>query len=109
MHELLGGDVFVGEFLGMYEMRGGLLLLHRGVELRGDAPRVRLPRMHNWYRSGGYILVVHGPCGDAIQQPDVLGDRDYLRRSWYFTIIYLSIRSNYELQLGRLDERRSTP
>ena len=98
-------NLFLDRIGTLHHLRLGLLLYHRVIELRGNASRFRLPRMHDGQLGGRYLLVIHGPCGDAIQQPDVLGNRDYLQRSRHLTVFHLSIRSNNKLQLGRLDER----
>ena len=75
-------------------MRVGLLLLDRVLELRWDAARVGLPRLHNGGGVGGHVLAVHSPRSDAVQRSDMLGNWAYLQRPE-------PVRAGHKLQLGR--------
>ncbi len=78
----------------MFYVRLGLLLDDGRVELRGDAARVGLPRLHDRCRGARYVLAVDGAGGDAVQRPDVLGDgADVQRRG--------PVCSDNKLELGR--------
>ena len=59
-------------------MRLGLLFNDERLELRGDAARMGLPRLHLGVRRIGHVLVVHGARGDAVQHAYMLSDGDNL-------------------------------
>ena len=94
MLDLRRGDLLGrGRSVRVLGVRLGLLLDDGRVELRGDAARMGLPRLHDWCGGGGHLLAVDGAGGNAVQWPDVLGDgADVKRRE--------PIRADNELELG---------
>ena len=73
--DLCGGDLLGwGRGVCVFGVRLGLLLDDGRVELRGDAARVGLPRLHDGGCGGGHVLAVDGAGCDAVQRSDLLGD-----------------------------------
>ena len=97
LRELRRGDLLLDHrrvvVIDMPKLRLGLLLDDGCEFLRGDAPRVGLPRLHDGGHRGGHVLVARG---HALQLAHVLRDGPHLQRRE-------PVRAAHELELGWVD------